>query len=245
MISFHGFVHSDDQLSTQEHPFTTRVPPAIFVPFRFGSRGSHLRPCPLASPAEDKLSPPIVVFTKVYQTLSLSFEDSAASPPRRNSMASISPSAPTEKSSPNAWLRTSTICRGFEKARSCDALLTTADHGGFLTSRRDHAAYRQKVGNAVLSRRFPRPRQRRPETDSRGQGGFTDLAALNQQIGLTALLQKSFSIGACVPGRRPGGASRISGRFDPAEIGIAFDIGHAMIVHQDQWRKHFDEIKHI
>ena len=31
--------------------------------------------------------------------------------------------------------------------------------------------------------------------------------------------------------------------FDPAQIGVAFDIGHALLVHGDQWRGHFEKLK--
>ena len=31
--------------------------------------------------------------------------------------------------------------------------------------------------------------------------------------------------------------------FDPAQIGVAFDIGHALVVHGDDWRRHFEKLK--
>jgi sugar phosphate isomerase/epimerase len=31
--------------------------------------------------------------------------------------------------------------------------------------------------------------------------------------------------------------------FDPAQIGVAFDIGHALVVHGKDWRPHFEKIK--
>ena len=31
--------------------------------------------------------------------------------------------------------------------------------------------------------------------------------------------------------------------FDPAQIGVAFDIGHALVVHGDDWRQHFERLK--
>ena len=31
--------------------------------------------------------------------------------------------------------------------------------------------------------------------------------------------------------------------FDPAQIGVAFDIGHAIIAHGDDWRRHFERLK--
>jgi sugar phosphate isomerase/epimerase len=31
--------------------------------------------------------------------------------------------------------------------------------------------------------------------------------------------------------------------FDPSQIGVAFDIGHALVVHGDGWREHFEQLK--
>jgi sugar phosphate isomerase/epimerase len=31
--------------------------------------------------------------------------------------------------------------------------------------------------------------------------------------------------------------------FKPREIGVAFDIGHALVVHKDEWVLHFEKLK--
>jgi len=31
--------------------------------------------------------------------------------------------------------------------------------------------------------------------------------------------------------------------LDPAQIGVAFDIGHAWVVHGEDWRRHFEKLK--
>jgi len=71
-----------------------------------------------------------------------------------------------------------------------------------------------------------------------------DLVALNKELGLCALLQNHS------PGK-PGGY--LTGELNnmhelvhdlpAAQIGVAFDLGHALIVHGDDWKTHFEKLK--
>src|SRR6266850_776619 len=99
MISFNGFVPSDHQhdhhevknndsgnilVGTLGKESTQKTINCLLSRRQFLSRsvlaaaGATCAPALLPGRADDKLSSPIVVFTKVYQTLSLNFEDSAA-----------------------------------------------------------------------------------------------------------------------------------------------------------------------
>jgi len=71
-----------------------------------------------------------------------------------------------------------------------------------------------------------------------------DLAALNRELGMCALLQN----------HSPSGQTKYFGgdlaelqaaveSFDPAQIGVAFDIGHALVVHGESWKGHFESLR--
>jgi sugar phosphate isomerase/epimerase len=72
-----------------------------------------------------------------------------------------------------------------------------------------------------------------------------DLAALNRELGLCGLFQNhSFS------GKETGFVGgdlneleSLMADFNPAEIGVAFDLGHAIIMHGDRWPEHFERLK--
>jgi sugar phosphate isomerase/epimerase len=71
------------------------------------------------------------------------------------------------------------------------------------------------------------------------RSALKDVAAMNQQLGIGALFQNhSGSFGANLSDLR----EVVSG-FDPAQIGVAFDIGHAILVHGKDWVTHFEAIK--
>jgi sugar phosphate isomerase/epimerase len=70
-----------------------------------------------------------------------------------------------------------------------------------------------------------------------------DLAALNKKLGMTALLQNHSPAGHTYLGGDLSELSQLLEGFDPEQVGAAFDIGHALIVHKDQWRPHFERIK--
>ena len=70
-----------------------------------------------------------------------------------------------------------------------------------------------------------------------------DLAALNQQIGIGAIFQNHSPSGRSYVGGDLAEMYDIVKDFDPAQIGVAFDIGHALVVHGDDWRRHFEKLK--
>ena len=56
---------------------------------------------------------------------------------------------------------------------------------------------------------------------------------------MTALFQNhSGSVGANLDQMR-----MILDGFAPAELGLAFDLGHALLVHGEGWRPHFEQLK--
>jgi sugar phosphate isomerase/epimerase len=91
-----------------------------------------------------------------------------------------------------------------------------------------------------------------------------DLAALNREMGVCALFENHSApgtkVGAKEPeasARKPSGESKSSGmaggdlgelyeivkNFDPDQVAVAFDLGHAIIMHGDDWHSHFERLK--
>lgn len=71
-----------------------------------------------------------------------------------------------------------------------------------------------------------------------------ELAALNRELGLCTLLENHSPVGNTVyfGGDLSEMATAVEG-FDPEEIGVAFDIGHALLVHGTEWRAHFERLR--
>ncbi len=70
-----------------------------------------------------------------------------------------------------------------------------------------------------------------------------DLAPLNKQIGIGALFQNHSASGRGYVGGDLTEMYEVVKDFDPAQIGVAFDIGHALVTHGDDWRRHFERLK--
>ena len=73
-----------------------------------------------------------------------------------------------------------------------------------------------------------------------------DLAAMNKEIGVCAIFQ-NHSTGKNKAKPYAGGdlneMYEIMKDFDPQQVGVAFDLGHAIITHGDEWSSHFEKLK--
>jgi L-ribulose-5-phosphate 3-epimerase len=70
------------------------------------------------------------------------------------------------------------------------------------------------------------------------------LAKLNRELGVCAIFQNhSPSSRSNYIGGDLAVMHELVKDFDPAQIGVAFDIGHALVVHGARWREHFDRLK--
>lgn len=70
-----------------------------------------------------------------------------------------------------------------------------------------------------------------------------DLAALNKEIGIGAVMQNHSPSGRTYVGGNLDELAHIVEGFDPEQIGVAFDIAHALNVHGSGWRQKFDKIR--
>ncbi len=196
--------------------------------------------------AEETSSLPIVVFSKVYQTLKLNFDDAAVvtaeagidgidCPVRADGeilpghVASELPqyAAALKKQGLQLPLLTTGITS--VSSASAENILRTAKKLGVQFYRlgfimRESGASSTRQVNEVKAQ-------------------LKDLAALNKQIGIGALIQNHSPAGRSYLGGDLTEMFELVTDFDPAQIGVAFDIGHALVVHGDDWRRYFEKLK--
>lgn len=195
--------------------------------------------------AADKLSPPIVVFSKVYQTLSLNFDDAAAvtaeagldgvDPPLRPA-GEILPERATED--------LPRYVQAMHKRKLQLPLLTTAIVSTSSPHTEDILRTAKKLGVQFYRVGFVDREGDSKKQINEFKAQLKDLAAMNKEIGIGALVQNHSPAGH---GNYLGGdlndMREIVSDFDPAQVGVAFDIGHAIIVHKEEWRPRFEALK--
>jgi L-ribulose-5-phosphate 3-epimerase len=78
------------------------------------------------------------------------------------------------------------------------------------------------------------------------RSSLKDLAAMNKNLEICGVLQNHSA--PKDHSRRNAGCDLVElydivKDFNPDQIGVAFDLGHAIVEHGDQWREHFERIK--
>lgn len=189
---------------------------------------------------------PIVVFSKVYQELKLSFDDAAAVTAEAGIDGIDCPVRPGGEILPEQvtgelpQYATALRKRGLQLP-----LLTTAITSVSSPCTEDILRTAKKLGVQFYRLGFVIR-----ETD--GSAGkqvreikahLKDLAALNAQVGIGALFQNHSPAGQTYVGGDLSELYEIVKGFDPAQIGVAFDIGHALVVHGDGWRQQFERLR--
>ena len=196
--------------------------------------------------AAEKLSCPIVVFSKVYQTLKLNFEDAAALTAEAGLDGIDCPVRPGGEVLPERV--TEDLPRYAEALRKRNLqlpLLTTAITSTASPNAEQILRTAKKLGVQFYRLGFIEPQKDvpLPKQIAEIKADLKDLAALNQQIGIGALFQNHSPSGKTYVGGNLDDLHEIVKDFDPAQIGVAFDIGHALVVHGQDWRRYFDKVK--
>ena len=200
----------------------------------------------LSSLAAEKLSPPIVVFSKVYQTLKLGFDAAAALTAEAGLDGIDCPVRPGGEILPERV--TEDLPRYAEALRKRNLrlpLLTTAITSAASPHAEEIVRTAKKLGAQFYRLGFI---ERQPDAPAGKQvreikAQLKDLAALNKQAGIGAIMQNHSPAGRSYVGGDLAELYEIVKDFDPAQIGVAFDIGHALVVHGDGWRQHFEALK--
>lgn len=196
--------------------------------------------------AAERFAPPVSVFSKVYQELKLGFEDAAAVtaesgldgidcpvrpggeiPPERAADEMPRYAEALKKHNVQMLLLTTGIQN--PSSPHAEAILRTAKRLGIRYYRL--GVWQHKAGDP----------SEKLVAEVRAQ--LKDLAAMNREIGVCALLQNHSPGGRKYAGGDLGEAYQIVKDFNPDQIGVTFDIGHALIVHGDEWSRHFERLK--
>lgn len=199
---------------------------------------------PAATPASS-WPPALAVFSKVYQTLKLSFEEAAdvtaaagldgVDCPVRPGGEILPQRAADELPRYHDALRR----RGVRLLLLTTAITSPATPHARLVLRaaRDLGVRYYRLGWwSYDGDRIPEALQR----DIRAQ--LKDLAGLNRELGLCALFQNHSPGGRKYAGGDLAELYELVRDVDAAHVGVAFDIGHALIVHGDRWPEHFERL---
>jgi len=200
----------------------------------------------LRSFAAEASAPPIVVFSKVYQELKLDFDEAAAVTAEAGIDGIDCPVRPGGEILPaHVAQQLPEYAAALKKLSLQVPLLTTGITGisspgteVILRTAKQVGVQFYRLGFVLRKPELPVSRQ---VTEIRAQ--LKDLAALNQQIGLGAIFQNHSPSGRSYVGGDLSEMYDIVKGFDPAQIGVAFDIGHALVVHGDDWHRHFEKLK--
>jgi len=196
--------------------------------------------------AREKGELPVVVFSKVYQALKLNFEDAAAvtaeaglngidCPVRIG--GEILPEHVADELPRYAaalqkrGLQLPYLTTGITNVSSpcAEDILRTAKKLGVQSYRLGFAVREADASAAKQVREI--------------KAQLKDLAALNKEVGIGAVIQNHSPVGKSYVGGDLSEMLELVNSFDPAQIGVAFDIGHALVVHGDGWRQHYEELK--
>jgi len=198
------------------------------------------------APAAQGIPVPVVIFSKAYQPLKLGFEAAAVftaeagldgvDPPVRPDGEVLPERVADDLPAYVAALRK----RGLQMP-----YLTTAITGVgspqaevILRTAKKLGVERYRLGFMYRSDTVPWATQLR-ETRAR----LTELAALNKEIGIGAVLQNHSPSGRTYVGGDLNELAQIVEGFDATQLGVAFDIAHALKVHRQAWPQAFEKIR--
>jgi L-ribulose-5-phosphate 3-epimerase len=185
-----------------------------------------------------KFSPPVALFSKVCQQLKLDFEQSADLAAEAGFDGLDVPVRPDGEIKPEHAVDELPRYAGVLAKRKLALLLVTSgivsvsspDAEEVLTTVKKLGVTRYRIG-------FIPPTSKIPEITAQ----LKELAALNKQLGMTGLLENHSK-----PPYLGGDLNQmyeVVKEIDPDQIGVAFDVGHAIIMHGDDWTTRFEQIK--
>jgi sugar phosphate isomerase/epimerase len=203
---------------------------------------------PFASVAADNgLASPVAVFSKVYQELKLNFEDAAALTAEAGLQGVDCPVRPGGEVLPERVKDDlPRYVEALHKHKVDMPLMAT----GITTTKSAHAEdvlrTARKLGTNYyrLGVRYPEAATPLPDQVKEFKAQLKDLAAMNREIGITGLFQNHSPAGKSVyMGGDLAQLHDLVSELDPGSLGVAFDIAHALVVHGDDWRAHYEKLK--
>ena len=193
--------------------------------------------------------PPVAVFGKIFQELKLDFEQSALTTAEAGldgvdcavrAKGEILPEQAAEQ-----LPRYADVLAG-HKLRLL--LMTTDIHGVDSPHAREILNAGKKLGvrDYRIGNWMHKPEVPAEKLCAEIRSRLKELAAMNGELGVCALVQNHSSWSGA--GRGPAGGDLdelydLVKDFDPQRIAVAFDLGHAIIVHGNAWRPRFEKLK--
>ena len=202
--------------------------------------------------------PPVVVFGKFFQELRLDFDQSARVTAAAGLAGVDCAVRPGGEIAPERAADEMPKYAAALRKRGVKMLsLTTGILGVDSPHARNIVTTGKKLGIDSYRLGFwsHHPDVAEEKTISRTKERLAKLAAMNRKLGVCAMIQNhSFprAKAGTKPGRGQGGGivggdldelHDIVKDFDPAQVAIAFDLGHAIIMHGDGWHRHFEQLK--
>ncbi len=202
---------------------------------------------PLAVPlcrAADQAEPPVAVFSKVYQELKLGFDESAEVTAEAGLDGIDCPVRPGGQVQPERVAEDlPRYAEALQKRNVKVLLLTTAIVSA--TSPHAEAILRtaRKCGVKYYRLGYWNYAKDKPAAAQLNEikVQLKDLAALNKDLGACAILQNH--AGTNIVGAKVSDLYEIARGFDPDQIALAFDIGHAVHELDAQWLAVFQNLR--
>jgi sugar phosphate isomerase/epimerase len=193
----------------------------------------------------ETFAPPITVFSKIYQELKLTFEQSAevtAAAGLDGIDCSVRPGGEIlPEHAAEEMPRYDEILRQHQ-ARML--LLTTAINSIAAPQAETILRTAQKLG--IRYYRLGYWKHQPGVEVAKIKAQLKELAALNRGIGVCGILQNHSKGKKEAQGYVGGDLAEmydIMEDLPPDQIGVAFDLGHAMLANGDQWHAHFERLK--
>ena len=196
-----------------------------------------------------RFAPQLAVFSKIYQELHLDFEESAqVTAEARLDGVDCTVRDGGEIAPERAAADMPRYAQALQKHGKAMLLLTTGIIGVTTPHARDILRTAKKLGIRYYRLGYwPHQPGIAPEKLQKFiKAQLKELAALNRELGVCALFQNH----SASKGKYGGAAGsdlaelyEIVKDFDPQQIGVAFDLGHAIITHGDEWVPFFDKLK--
>jgi sugar phosphate isomerase/epimerase len=190
---------------------------------------------------------PIAVFSKVYQTLKLSFDDAASLTAEAGLQGVDCPVRPGGEVLPE---RVKDDLPRYAEALRKHKLGMPLIVSGITSTKSAHAEDVLRAAKK-LGIQYYRLGVRNPDNANPLSGQvreykaqLKDLTAMNRDLGITGLFQNHSPSGKTTYlGGDLAQLHELVADLDPASMGVAFDIAHALVVHGYDWRKHYEKLK--
>ncbi|MBI5394671.1 MAG: sugar phosphate isomerase/epimerase [Verrucomicrobia bacterium] len=203
------------------------------------------RPDSAAASSGGKFPPPIPVFSKLYQELKLDFDQAAELTAEAGLDGVDCPVRPKGEIEPERAADEMPRYAEALRKRKLDMLLITTGINSVTTPHAETVLRTaKKLGIRYYRLGFSTNKSGAGTPLPEIKAQLRELAAFNKELGLTGVIQNHSPSGkSTYVGGDLHEMYEIVKDFNPDQIGVAFDLCHALVVHGDDWGARFDQLK--